>query len=514
MSSRKQKPFGEAACEADLATLKDRYSSYFLDTTPFNDLALRPEVYLLIGRRGAGKTALTQYFGFQGVVPDAISIDVNEPQVFAVLLQRFDWKSNVTREAAIPAMRSLWELILWYVVFKALQGRDERIKRAIYFDIIEHSGLVSFVRSVLKAVVRRASGDDGDRIAKDLEELFSDPKVQVAKDAVFDLCRKHTVIVAVDTLEQYNLEDERMMWANAALIEAASQWNLAYVEQNLHIKLFQSGEAYPHLYERIVLNPLKSVRDPIYLNWPAKDLLRLICWRYFCYLREAGLLDGMKEMDVDWNNYHDTLQKVWRPYFGESITNRCAQEEDSFAYVLRHTQMRPRQLIVLCNAIAARAERAKTFPKASKKDIVAAIYETEAHLAGEVLNSYSAIYPHVDRIVDALTGMPKIFRGNELDRIANRSRSAWPKDSYSLDGFRGMVTELGIVGRVRSKSQDGSFVRADFAYNALSSRVVVTETDECVIHPMFYERLKCERSLKCRVMPFPDGYEYVFPSVP
>ena len=71
------KPFGEVDCESEVALLKESYSDYYFTETPFSKLTLNSEHYLIIGRRGTGKTALCEYFKFQDVIPNTIAIDIN-----------------------------------------------------------------------------------------------------------------------------------------------------------------------------------------------------------------------------------------------------------------------------------------------------------------------------------------------------------------------------------------------------------------------------------------------------
>jgi hypothetical protein len=239
----------------------------------------------------------------------------------------------------------------------------------------------------------------------------------------------------------------------------------------------------------------------VYLLWRPKDLLRLISWRFFCHLDVKGLLRTESKGRIDWEDHHQVLEKMWRPYFGSEITNSRGMKERTFSYVLRHTQMRPRQLILLCNAIAKRAHRDGRFPIFSEEDIRLAVRDAESDLASEIINSFSLVYPHVSTIVDALMKLPMIFPGNELDKRASQSASEWPAGTYSPAKFRRLVAELGIVGRVRRRNNVAGYVDADFEYS-LRERLPLTHRDECVIHPMFYARFNVEPNAQLRVMPF------------
>jgi hypothetical protein len=55
-------PFGLADCESELEELHEEYQQLYFGNTPFNVSALNQRTYLIIGRRGAGKTALSHYF--------------------------------------------------------------------------------------------------------------------------------------------------------------------------------------------------------------------------------------------------------------------------------------------------------------------------------------------------------------------------------------------------------------------------------------------------------------------
>ena len=74
------KPFGEADCESEIRKLGDDYQKYYFYHTRFNRDALEDNVFLIVGRRGSGKTALSRYFSFQTALPNARVIDVDEPK--------------------------------------------------------------------------------------------------------------------------------------------------------------------------------------------------------------------------------------------------------------------------------------------------------------------------------------------------------------------------------------------------------------------------------------------------
>ena len=293
------------------------------------------------------------------------------------------------------------------------------------------------------------------------------------------------------------------MRAVAALVEAATKFNHDFTQHGLHLKVFLSAETFPHLQENYISNTLKYVQSPLYLHWRPKDLIRLVCWRFDNFLKRSkrATIHG----DVEWENFPSVRDKVWIPHFGEWITNGSNIREYTFPYVLRHTQLRPRQLIAVCNEIANHSDPLGTSnPTFPPELILSTVRDTEANLATEVLNAYKGTYPHIADIVMALTGLPSIFKGSDLDRVAKRSSRHFPRGDYFPSEFRRLVAELGIVGRVRKITSRG-FVMADFEY-AMDNRLSLQESDQCVIHPMFYRKLNVQIERKYAVYPFPEQF--------
>jgi hypothetical protein len=410
-----------------------------------------------------------------------------------------------TREVAIPRLVKIWEFVIWSTIFWQLRDKDARIRAAVLPG--EQTDQVSaFIRQVLKTLVSNfLTSDSG--LADELEDFISNQKFQRAKKAVLEAVKGNKVIIALDTMENYAVRDESMMRSMGALVQCASRFSRDYAPYGIYLKVFIMAEIFPYLREEVSLNPLKFIHDEIYLQWRPKDLMRLISWRYDRYLKKKGLIQATGR--VNWDNHRDVLKHKWEPYWGSKLQTKQGLIEETFPFVLRHTQLRPRQLIVLGNSVARHAQEGETFPKFGPESITEGIQRAEKRLAEEVMNSYSSVYPGAARIAEALSGLPLIFKGNELDKRAPQTASQWPAGEYSSYAFRQFVSELGIVGRVRNVSEKTGIVEADFEY-AGESRISLTVNDQCVIHPMFYQKLNIRMTKNLCVYPFPDHEEFRF----
>jgi energy-coupling factor transporter ATP-binding protein EcfA2 len=496
-----QYPFGEESCEHELEVLQDKYPDYFYEESRFNSEALDPEVYLIVGRRGSGKTSLTKYFNFQERFKNAHSIDVDEPEIYQSILQKIGNSAYLSPDLAVNDVKKIWESLIWSIIFNFYADRDPAINNGA-IALGKKGKSLHMLRDVLSGLLNKYVDVNG-KVIGELTDLMTSAAFTKAKAKVVEFTINEPMLIAIDTFERYDRENVAMMTVTASLIQCANSFNISFANKGIHVKAFVSAEIFPHIKERAITNTTKFIRHPLYLRWRPKDLIRLISWRFYRYMLVNKIKLPFKK--VNWDNFDDILQKMWYPFFGEKITNLRGREEKSFPYILRHTQMRPRQLVILCNAIARETQRSGKFPQFQSIQINKAIMQCEYDLADEVLNSYDLIYPRVSDIAMALTNAPMVFKGNYLDQVAKKTSDVWA-EGYSLSSFRRLVAELGIVGKVRKKSEEAGIIEADFEY-AMQDRLVITNEDECVIHPMFYSKLQVVKNGYV-VYPFPDHEDY------
>jgi hypothetical protein len=499
-------PFGEVSCETEVEVLKEQYQKYYYSRTRFNMEVTDEDTYLIVGRRGSGKTSLAKYLEFQTDLENAHCIDVNEPEVYDGLFRKMHLSTYPSDDLLVERLVKLWDYIIWNLIFHNLANEDAVIKAASLIKDRKPSP-ARVIADILKYLLNRFINDQEGAVADEIEQLLASIPFSEAQKRILAITSRRPIIVAIDTIERYDKDDDKLMGIVASLIQAASWFNVTYARRGIHIKVFVSAEIFPHIKESVISNTTKYIRNPVYLRWRPRDLMHLICWRFYRYMEEHDHPSIAATRDLDWNDFDSVINKMWVPFFGQTLINGRTIEEKTFPYILRHTQMRPRQLVELCNQIARYALKNNVFPDFWRIPIVQIVKETEQNLANEVLNSYALIYPRLSDIVNALQALPMMFEGKELDRVAKRSTPAWPPGEYSPDSFRKLLAELGIVGRVRSLDSQAKVVAADFEY-ALIDRLPINSSDLCVIHPMFYSRLHTNMDQQLVVYPFPDHPDF------
>jgi hypothetical protein len=360
-------PFGEESCEYEVALLREDYPAFYFEETPFNLDAIDPDTYLIVGRRGCGKSSLAHYFAFQTRLQNARCIDVNEAHQHELLLKIAE-RVYYSTSMATPALVDIWAVLVWSLIFNATG------------DAVCQRG-ADAANQVLRATLSEDSGH-----SELIKQFLNSPTFDNAQTRTLTTTSQVPVIVAVDTLEKYDRTNEPLMALTAALVECASNFNILYAARGVHVKAFLSAEVFPHIKESAVSNTSKFIRNELYLTWRPRDLMRLVCWRLDSYLAHRKMLPAPYDKDIDWRNFDEVHAHRWVPYFGETLTNEFGRHERAFPYVLRHIQMRPRQLVILCNQIARLAIRSGRFPRMDGQLVVKAISDGQRRLADEVLN--------------------------------------------------------------------------------------------------------------------------------
>ncbi|WP_298508134.1 hypothetical protein [uncultured Kordia sp.] len=500
-------PFGERSFESEFKRLGEKkWEEYYFEHTDFVKKALHKDTYLIVGRRGCGKSSLLQHILFQDEYQKSDFINFGLAETYIDQLLKIANNINFSQELKVQKLVKLWEYIIWQIIFKKLENNNKEIRKGIHEECTDPS-ILNFIKLIIKGILNKNEINSGDDVIEMLTKRTHEKNYICARECVLNILASKPLYIAIDSREKYSLRDENEMNIAAALIQCACKINIEFGYQGLQIKVCVADEIFPYLKEDYITNTLKYVRYPLFMQWKPKDLIKLVCWRFFKYLK-LNNLSNLSENDINWDSHTDILEKIWYPHFGKKLINRRGVEEDTFPYIVRHTHLRPRQLIFICNYIARISRENDEFPRFSEATIKEGVLNSEYSLADELINSYSSIYPNIGDIISALQGLPIEFKWSELRRAARRSATHWENGNWS--DFIRLVIELGIIGRKREETNYNSkIIKADFEF-ALRDRLFLSEKDICVIHPLFYSKLNINRnnpSDYC-VYPFPNKPEF------
>ena len=160
--------------------------------------------------------------------------------------------------------------------------------------------------------------------------------------------------------------------------------------------------------EKLTAAPLKDLRGKMVLRWSYADLRKVASTRLEHFLRDShsDVLDRVVGRS-------DLLDVVLPP----TITNRLGVTEPALFYILRHTQLLPRQVLYVLNEAVHRAlvDLEKPFP--TGRHILDAVEEAESNLVPEIFSAHRFRYEDAAATVAGL--IPKLpfqFSDGDLHR--------------------------------------------------------------------------------------------------
>jgi len=482
--------FGYNSCEEEYKALGDYWHKLFSDDLPFMREVVNPRSCIIVGKWGTGKSALIKYLERKQTKDGGIPISVAKSDELFARLEPLAGDDGDPDELIIPNLVKVWTSVFWWLVFGAF-AEDHPQLRASYDALVEKSGArPPDITLLIKGIVEQYLGSSTSRYVREMEDFLERVRFEQSKKLALTCVEQKPVIICIESLDKYTLKNVKIRRLVAALVQASHEFVMEHAGQGIEIKTFISGEAFTRLRERALLNPSKHAYRPVNIRWDPQTLAIMICRRLYCFQEMRG--GAAPQLDnIDWADYRAVLEKLWEPYFGRIVRNRRGRNENSFLYVVRHTQCRPRQLIHLCNNITELACKGsdECFPP---EYITEGVRIGEADLAEWNLGAYEPIWneKYQRALGHVLVGISKVYPPS----LVERRLAAWRKETNeSIDSgeFRRYIVNMGVVGVLRKLHNEEKILEVD--YDFFSERDLnTTNIDRMVVHPMFFEKYRVE----------------------
>lgn len=224
------------------------------------------------------------------------------------------------------------------------------------------------------------------------------------------------------------------------------------------------------------------------LHWNPMELLRIIAWRYLMYLTAYDKDRLNKFTNVDLTDRSD-IHRILFDFIPNEIYNRSGNKEFSVAYILRHTQLIPRQIIRILNeAFSTSRPNTPNGAVNTSNNLINAVQIQESQICEEIFGAFKMKYPFVQNLCEiCLPSLPRFFSEKLLEQVY-REKGKKVMQEYSHIGevgftqYKQVLFEIGAIGRVRDRKD--IYADADFEY-ALPGRLYASAADELCLHPSF-----------------------------
>jgi hypothetical protein len=488
----------------------------------------------LFGRRGTGKTAILHMLkhsvntggAASGYYSRAVLVQPAVKDLLPVL--KGARLAELEDNELLSLLRLAW---LWLIVSAAYleiarthpEHREHgselaiKINRALDAGLIDDDVseyLLAEMLSIFKAAFLEVP-EGSNQLALTiiaLRENFGNLAVKPLELKVTSFSRhaKQPVLILVETEEVYEVDDKFASAVRSALIDAV----LDLYNRSQRIGILAKAAFPSEIYPFLAPSNLEKVETKnVFILWRYRDLVTLVAKRFYRMLHKDRRTDKLENELKSFEDFAHA-RKYLRSIFPPRIATRNDVDLDTFSYILRHTQKKPRQLITIFNCILTMAaDSKKSFGDlGGAADLIReAVHSHLGSLVNGALDIYRDIFPRAHEIVrKALTGMPCYFSAPDLDK-AIKETNELRGQVIGREEVRQLLLQAGVVGlarkaphSIRKQEPSASLMEALFEYQ-IKAQLIVTNNSICVVHPMFYEVL--EIKIDSTVLAYPTPTE-------
>jgi hypothetical protein len=468
------------------------------------NLLLRRDISVVIGRRGSGKTALLNSYLYRPFLPGnvAANVDLHDYGIVIPILQHRMFERMQDHVAGqTGALRPIESVI---------EDWEELLTDYILSEIWQHEQAAEPEDEDLKLVEKYLSAPEtrkkaeayrliwGKSFLDTIRSLLSSsaPEGLPTQAQALDACvaylhARHTRAVAIfDSLDEYETGDPRADRTVGALLRFVAQFNSTH--DRIKIKLGLPAEIYPEI-QRASANPLKDFVNFDQVRWTSAELAQIAAYRYRLFLQifDSEYYPEIASIDL---NHRDGARRFWHKFLPDTQNERYGHPEGAMTYMMRHTQLLPRQLFRILHRVIRTSHMETGGYRVLKANAVnESITDMESVIAGEIIQGFKRLFPFAEDLTKAILGnFSTVFTYDQLETKWRRAGRAIVKShdsAFELVHFTEMMLRMGIMGVVEAETD--RYIVGKFAYHMLMP-FPIGERQNLAIHPIFSRYFRCE----------------------
>jgi hypothetical protein len=513
------KPFGPE--DASLVTDPFCRSQLFQhENAIYSRLIQNPS--LILGRRGSGKTAFL--YSAPKLKDYQSRAELNSASAFAAMLRLIEKIGS--KSIAVEPVAKIWELCFWWALLFIAPAEAGHFERGLSADLRkdvakyisslaprQNPTLAQFLVDTLAFYERGAKIENTapenlpDFIQKHLvneltlESLIGRLSHEMLNNQVKALLIIDSLDPRADGTDTFDLGRDEGKLAIVGLLKAIGEFSRGNKVYNVRFAL-PSERHFQFL--QLSSNPAKDMINVAAMQWTAGDLVCLAAHRLNLFYREHAEFSGhyaSRYSKLDTSRRKDAVTLL-ESAVGRTVQNSIGVEESTISYIMRHTQLLPRHVLLYLNSIFVTArKRGENFESISGNSIREGITRVEQTICYEVFAAYKHLYPAAPQLcVACIPELRHKFAMGDLQSVFNWHGKRLT-GSGDFDQFKRMLIEMGIIGRYEKETD--VYYNAKFEYSS-PHQLVLGTTEYCCIHPVFGEIYSARDTDEMKVV-YPHG---------
>jgi hypothetical protein len=457
----------------------------------------------VIGRKGAGKTAFVMAPKLDAKV---IPVELPSADMYQGVFDAVGRLLGSGVRMFPEHTARLWRHLVWCAVLAVL-ARDKRRRTVPYRIVREFAGSLGNGSAPLdgetavSAYLRRlntvidsgaAVGGVGDLLNSVSGNGWSIVQAIEAGTKILaeGPCR---YVLIVDSLEHYIGDLPTTDYQQAERVAFEGLFRFIGGDGTVPDRAFDIRFAFPAelwtVLEKVSANPIKDFHRRVIAHWSARELITLVGNRLsiYCGLHQPDLVDDEVDAPIGALGFDEARSLIER-VLPERITNGYGGQEDTVAFLVRHTQLLPRHLITILNSVwEAQWAHDPGAPLPVKPiAVVEGVHRGEQEIVRDVLASFAPVHPYGRLCCErALPNLGNVVAEGELHRAYNQT-GIRKETGLEFRQFVRCLIEIGCLGRVIDAKSTSRYVVGEFEYTRAGSLHVGADEQFC-IHPVFAE---------------------------
>jgi len=438
--------FGPVAAEKDFDLPR-----YFVET-PYYKRAQRGDRTLFLGRRGSGKTAMFLVLSEDLITPNNVVVKIAPRDYELLRLEGFLAAKFSTAHWQF-VYGSIWRNVLLMEVVQAViehqqQHPDLPISNTLG-KLVEFHGEygelfdLSFTERltyIIEQLQQLTPDSQIDKNREQVEQTLKSLRFREVEGILKEFVREKRVYVLIDHLDDsWSTENEQTCLLLAALIHEADRLN-TYLTPGLRTIVFLRND----IFDVVKLKDSEVDKRSIdVIQWNRTLLMEVIA-------RRIAIAKGLRLEDR-------TAEEAWYDVFCKQVG-----EEDTIAYILDRTLLRPRDVLQFCNRCLEEAQNQK-HDYVQEDDVLRAEESYSEDKTFDLYREYNISHPDLIELLWLFRELPEEIEELKIAEIIERAQSnpeslkdasKWVKDSSTKQ----LIEFLYDIGFIGVKSKDAGFV--------------------------------------------------------
>lgn len=488
----------------------------FIAINSYSEFA-EPSSVLLIGRIGTGKTSILNNLEF--LINNGedkrykFVTKINSDKHFFELsrsIRLSDFSELLYAELEVY-LKDKWSWLIHVAAMLELYNNHEELcndikKYLTQHELIDSDSSMAFAIDIFLeglAELDNSVGRGAIILNRVIKTLYSPSYTAACKELYKILKEKGSLLILVDTINNYNIDDKISLAIVSSLYNVAVEITDSHQKNNILVKMALPSEIMPHL---INLNTEKIINRVVYIKWNQKDLKTLIAFRLFRYKQNCNA---------------DTVEEALS-YFDNYYSDTCVTDSgirfNTFAYCLSHTQKKPRQLLSIFNSWLHLENK---YPNKDRMELVnmAVFLNQELMVKGALsifINQHEKIFEIFKRVFG---GEKYCFSEEDLDKMIKKcSNIRGNLDAYDVkqlflsSGLLGILKELHYIKENDPYFNNGRRVmrikEVIFEYQ-IKDKLPINNNSTFALHPICYKLLCAKVDDNTLVYPKPAEDEFI-----